>query len=288
MSEEQDNNSGEDDEHIVDTLIKERAPKLSRSPLWPVVRPPLYTLLNYREAREMADDIADLGGYEALDYASDLLDLDLETDGLDCVPDKGPVLIVVNHPTGVADGVALYDALKDRRTDLGFFANDDALRICPGFEDVIVPVVWPPEERTMESSKQTLRAAMTMIEDERAIVIFPSGAVARLRKGEVVDQPWETTPFTLAKKHGIPIVPAHLCGPYSRLFNFFDRFSEELRDVTLFHELLNKKGERFALVFGDRIDPESVEEEEDDELAQALCEFVNFELAGNPRKRFSP
>ena len=44
--------------HIVDVLIEERAPKLSASPLWPLVRPPLYRLLDYRKARAMADAIS--------------------------------------------------------------------------------------------------------------------------------------------------------------------------------------------------------------------------------------
>ena len=34
-------------DHIVDVLIAERAPKLAASPLWPVVRPMLYGVLDY-------------------------------------------------------------------------------------------------------------------------------------------------------------------------------------------------------------------------------------------------
>ncbi len=42
-------------EHIVDTLIAERAPNLAASPLWPVLRPLLYSFLDYRKARRMAE-----------------------------------------------------------------------------------------------------------------------------------------------------------------------------------------------------------------------------------------
>ena len=44
--------------HIVDQLIEERAPKLAASSLWPMVRPLLYKILDYRKARSMADTIA--------------------------------------------------------------------------------------------------------------------------------------------------------------------------------------------------------------------------------------
>src|SRR5215510_11915095 len=39
--------------HIVDVLIEERAPHLSNGPLWPVLRPILYAVLNYDKARAM-------------------------------------------------------------------------------------------------------------------------------------------------------------------------------------------------------------------------------------------
>ena len=56
-------------------LIAERAPRLTGSAVWPLVRPVLYALLGYGAARRMADAIAPLSGQAALDYMSDLLDL---------------------------------------------------------------------------------------------------------------------------------------------------------------------------------------------------------------------
>ena len=51
------------------------------------------------------------------------------------------------------------------------------------------------------------------------------------------------------------IVPVHVAGPTSRLFHLFDRISPELRDITLFHELLNKQGKPFQLTVGPLIAP---------------------------------
>ena len=44
--------------HIVDVLIEERAPKLSGSWAWPLLRPPLYRLLDYRKGFGRVDQIA--------------------------------------------------------------------------------------------------------------------------------------------------------------------------------------------------------------------------------------
>ena len=46
------------------------------------------------------------------------------------------------------------------------------------------------------------------------------------------------------------MVPIHVAGPYSRLFHLFDKVSQELRDVTLFHEVLNKAGQQSQVTIG--------------------------------------
>jgi putative hemolysin len=55
------------------------------------------------------------------------------------------------------------------------------------------------------------------------------------------------------------VVPLHLQGPWSGLFHLFDRVSQELRDITLFHEMLNKRGRRFRLIVGRPIPPSALD-----------------------------
>jgi hypothetical protein len=45
--------------------------------------------------------------------------------------------VVCNHPTGIADGVAVYDVLKAVRPDLCFYANSDAHRVSPRLGEVL-------------------------------------------------------------------------------------------------------------------------------------------------------
>ena len=54
--------------HIVDVLIAERAPRLTRSVAWPIVRPMLYSLLSYGAARDMADAVYVRSGAAALEH----------------------------------------------------------------------------------------------------------------------------------------------------------------------------------------------------------------------------
>jgi len=272
--------------HIVDELIEERAPGWVAKPYWPLIRPLLYRILDHGKAVRMADAIRPLSGAEAMAYVSDLLALKLDVRGLDRVPEKGRVIIILNHPTGVADGVAVYDALKRLRPDLCFFANADAFRVCAGFADVLIPVEWVEEKRTREKTRLTLQLARAALEAERAIVIFPAGRLARRRGGVIADPPWAPSALSLARKHDAPVVPAHLSGPHPTLFHLFDRFSAELRDITLFHELLNKRGDRFDLVIGPRIAPERLEGDAA-ALTLAVKRYIERDLARDPDRPFA-
>lgn len=269
-------------EHIIDVLIAERAPKLAASPAWPVLRPLLYSFLDYDKARRMADAIQPLPGRAALDYVSQLLRVKVAVAGLEHVPTRGRVIVVCNHPTGIADGVAVFDALKARRPDICFYANSDAHRVAAGFSDVLIPVEWVEAKRTRERTRETLLLTREALEAERCLVIFPSGRLARRRPdGRLSDPPWAPSAVSLARKHETPIVPLHVVGPWSRMFHFFDRFSAELRDVTLFHELLNKQGRAFSLTIGRPVAPNAVEGEPSEAIAR-LKAFVETELPGDP------
>lgn len=274
-------------EHIIDVLIEERAPKLSSSPLWPLLRPALYRMLDYDKARRMADAIAGMGGRAALDYVSDLLAVQVEVSGLEHIPAQGRLVLVCNHPTGIADGIAVYDALRPIRPDIMFFANSDAHRVCPRFDEVLIPVEWVEEKRTRERTRLTVLQAKAAFEAERALMIFPAGRLARRGEdGLLVDPPWMASALSLARKYEAPVVPLHLDGPWSGLFHLFDRVSKELRDVTLFHELLNKKGRRFRLIVGPVIAPEALDA--DAQLATAQVKaYVEQVLPLHPDQAFA-
>jgi putative hemolysin len=246
-------------DHIVDVLIAERAPKLSGSPVWPLVRPLLCAVLDYRKARAMADAIAPMGGREAIEYVSGLLQVKVDVRGLERLPRAGRTVVVANHPTGIADGIAVHDALKAARPDMVFYANSDAHRVAPRLSETLIPVEWVEEKRTRERTRLTLQMTKEALEAERALMIFPAGRLARRVDGLLTDKPWAPSALSIARKYEAPVVPVHVAGPWATLFHLFDRVSGELRDITLFHELLNKKGGRYSLIVGEPMDPAAIE-----------------------------
>jgi putative hemolysin len=273
-------------DHIVDILIAERAPKLSGSAAWPAVRPALYALLDYGKARRMADAIAPLPGRAALDHVSDLLSVKVEARGLENVPARGRAVVVCNHPTGIADGVAVFDALKGLRPDICFYANSDAHRVCPRFDEVLIPVEWVEAKRTRERTRFTLQLTREALEAERCLAIFPAGRLARRQPdGLLSDPPWMASAVSLARKYEAPVIPVHVTGPWSTLFHLFNRVSPELRDITLFHELLNKRGRAFALTIGAPIPPTALDGDAA-EVTERLKRYIERQLPHAPEQAF--
>jgi putative hemolysin len=272
--------------HIVDRLIAERAPKLASNPAWPVLRTALYAILDYGKARRMADAIAPMGGRAAIDHLSDLLSVRVTARGLDRVPRSGRLVVVCNHPTGIADGVAVYDALKPLRPELMFYANADAHRVCPRFDEILIPVEWVEAKRTRDRTRLTLAMTREAMEAERALVIFPAGRLARWSptKG-MADPVWASSAFSVARKYEAPILPIHVDGPTSRLFHLFHQFSGELRDMTLFHELLNKRRKAFRLTVGPPI-PHGALPADAGDAALAMKTYVETILAAHPDRPF--
>jgi putative hemolysin len=274
-------------DHIIDVLIAERAPKLSASPAWLVLRPLLYAFLDYQKARRMADAIAPLPGHAAMAHVSKLLSVKVTAPGLDQLPATGRLIVVCNHPTGIADGMAVYDALKVVRPDICFYANSDAHRVSPSLDAVLIPVEWVEAKRTRERTRQTLLLTRLALEAKRCLVIFPSGRLARRQPdGRLADPPWAPSAISLARKYQTPIVPLHVAGPCSNLFHFFNRFSDELRDITLFHELLNKRGRAFTLTIGKPIPP-AVLDGDVTEATRRLKAYVERVLPLDPDQTFA-
>jgi putative hemolysin len=275
--------------HIVDVLIEERAPHLSSSWFWPLARPPLYHILNYQKARRMADAIRVMGGQEAMRYLSRLLRLQVSLTRPERLQREGAFLILANHPTGITDGIAMYDAIAPTRPDVLFYANSDAHRVCPRFDETLIPVEWVPEKRSRERTRVTLKMTADAVSAGKPIMIFPAGRLARIWHGQVTDPEWQSTAVSLARKYAIPIIPAHITGPYATLFHFFNTFSKELRDITLFHELLNKEGRSYQLTFGPEITPEHVAAAGDGlSASRKVKHYIERILPSSPDTPFDP
>ncbi|MCY6383425.1 GNAT family N-acetyltransferase [Hoeflea prorocentri] len=271
--------------HVVDQLIAERGQKIVKNPLWPVMRPFLYSILHYRQAIDFADAIANMPGYDAMEYASGLLNLELQVNNEERIPASGGFILVCNHPTGIADGVAVFDLLKHRRPDMMIFANRDALRVNPRYAEIIIPVEWREEYKSNVKARETLKLTNRAVKEGKATILFPSGRIAYWANGRLNERPWKQSAVGLARRYGLPVLPVNMTARNSGLFYWLSKHSTELRDMTVFHEVLNKKRKTFQFNIGHLIAPDDLEGDVA-EITRSLEHHCVFELADNPDCRF--
>jgi putative hemolysin len=272
--------------HIADILIAERGERIVNSRWWPLLRPLLYKILGYDAAVRMADELAPLPAEQAMAYVSRLLSIDPDVSGLENIPTTGSFILAANHPTGIADGVAVYDALRKVRSDIAIFTNRDAIRVNPRLSEFLIPVEWREAFRDRTKMRETLRLSSRAFREGRAVVIFPSGRIAYWKDGRLNERPWQSTAITLARKQDVPIIPVNVQSRNSGLFYWFANWNTELRDMTVFHELLNKRGKTFRLRFGKLIPQARFAEGDPAEVTQRLQTHVVERLAEDPNREF--
>ncbi|HMQ91736.1 MAG TPA: 1-acyl-sn-glycerol-3-phosphate acyltransferase [Amaricoccus sp.] len=240
----------------IDELIEERAPWLRRGGpgVW-LARRLLKRILSYERTVRIGEALEPMPGPDVMQSLAEMIALHVEISGLENIPETGPLMVVCNHPTGIADGIVLFGALARRRPDLFIFANADALRVLPQLGSLIAPVEWRPEKRTHKQNRETMAYAHRAFEAGRMGVLFPSGRLAKRRWLSLHERPWMASGAMLARRFDLPVVPLHITARNSALFYLFDRIHPTLRDITIFHEVLNKPYQPYRLTVGAPIDP---------------------------------
>lgn len=262
-------------QHIVDTLIEERAIRLRKNPrVWRLVQKYFYPVFGYENTKALIDHVQGMSGFEVFEHLSEMLHMRLTVEGLEHLPREGRAVLMPNHPAGIADGIAVFDAIKKIRPDMTFFANRDAVRAQERLNEIIIPVEWMEQKRNHAKSKETVRNMLQAFRDERLIVIFASGRLARPTPLGLIERPWLASGVGLAQKYNCPIVPMHITGHNSALYYLLWFLNTELKDMTLFRELLNKTNQRYHIRLGKPIQSDLHAEL----LTPRLREYVTTEL----------
>ncbi|RUS60026.1 glycerol acyltransferase [Pseudorhodobacter sp. E13] len=235
--------------HRIAPLMTERAAWLSK-PAFAPARRLMERLLRFPETLTWAEICRDLPADRVMSVMAALIACNTRVTGLEHIPRIGPALIVANHPTGIADGIILHHLLAPIRRDLFFFANADILRVLPQMAPMIAPVEWRPDKRCHSKARATMVFTRAAITAGRLGVIFPSGRLAKRRGLHLHERPWMASAAQLARKHDLPVIPVNIRARNSTLFYLLDRIHPSLRDITLFHEVLNKADQPFRLTVG--------------------------------------
>ncbi|SDX96914.1 lysophospholipid acyltransferase family protein [Citreimonas salinaria] len=243
----------------IDPLIAERAPWLfSNRAGVGVARSILNRTLGYEKTLAIGQAVRDMPAPEIMRTMGDMLAGDVEISGLHHLPRRGAALVVANHPSGIADGIILHHLLRQVRPEAYYFANHDILRVLPQMGTMIAPVEWRPEKRTHAKTRETMAYTRRAVEEGRLGVIFPAGRLAKREGLSLHERPWMPSAAMIARKFDLPVIPIHIRARNSVLFYLFDLIHPTLRDITLFHETLNKARQPYRVTVGEPISPSAL------------------------------
>jgi putative hemolysin len=172
------------------------------------------------------------------------------------IPDTGPLSVAANHPTGMADGLVLIDAIRRTRRDVRIVANH-LLACIPEMRDVCMFIDPFGGTRATSRNVPGLRAAHNWLRRGGSILLFPAGEVASGKWFETmgtgqtpVDSRWYPTLGRLALATRAQVVPAFLSGRNSIAFYAAGMVHPMLRTLLLGRELLHQRGKTLSIRFG--------------------------------------
>ncbi|MCF2904322.1 lysophospholipid acyltransferase family protein [Octadecabacter sp. CECT 8868] len=254
--------------HRIDPLIKERAPWLFKDGIaHRAARSVLNRGLSYDETVKVATQLQGLDTADIMAAMFQRIGKEVSVSGLENLPRQGAALIVANHPTGIADGIMLHGLIAQMRPDAYFFANKDILRVMPQMENMIAPVEWRKDQRSHGKTRETMSYLRKAVAEDRLGVIFPSGRLAKRRGLRLFERPWMGSAAMLARKFKLPVIPVNIRARNSAMFYLFDLIHPTLRDVTLFHETLNKAKQPYSVTIGEAISPSALPDKTEDGIA---------------------
>lgn len=251
----------------VDQILKEKNPRLRKWLPGFIVRY-IKRIIHQDEINDFLERNGHLRNQDFCSKAVEEFNIKIEVLHLDRIPEKGKIVIAMNHPLGGMDALVLVEALRNRRTDLKFIVNDILMHL-ENMTNLFVGV-----NKVGKNDRSLKQQIDDLFESEHAICVFPSGMVSRKYDGKVQDLPWKKTFVSHARKHGQAIVPLYIDGRLSpffyRLFTLRKKIGikANIEMFWLADELFSQKNRTIRFVVGSPIYIDELKDMNDNEAAQ--------------------
>lgn len=173
-------------------------------------------IIHQDEVNRFLWESRDKKGTEWLEECTRYLDMTLDIEGLENLPDKNDgrlYTFVSNHPLGGVDGVAL-GAIIGRHYDGRFrYLVNDLLMNLPGLAPLCIPI-----NKTGKQSRSFPEMVEAGFSGDNHILMFPAGICSRKIDGQIHDLPWKKTFITKSVETKRDIVPINFGGRNSDFF----------------------------------------------------------------------
>ena len=194
------------------------------------------------EINQILDKYKDFEGVDFLPKIIGELDIEVEVEGMENMPNDGRCFFVANHPYGLLDGLILTYVVSNIYGELKAIGND-AFMFIPNLKPIIANV-----SVFGENPKKYFTELEKVFASDVPITHFPFGLVSRVHKFKVQDNVWKKSFIKKAVSNKRDIVPITFYGRNSNLFyaiylfRKIFRIKTNLELVLLPRELFRKRG----------------------------------------------
>lgn len=164
------------------------------------------------------------------------------------IPKTGRVVIIANHPLGKLDAFALLYRISKIRKDIKVISSD-SFKDCKPLQPLLIDV----NQNSMTKKKDALSKVYTALDDEMALIIFPSKNISIVTPKGIQDEKWNKLFLKIAKKSRSPILPIYIKTKNSKKFYSLYRLSKKLSSMLLANEIFNQKVKSIDIMIGNII-----------------------------------
>ncbi len=187
------------------------------------------------------------------------LKLELTRGTLDHIPDKGPLVMIANHPFGILDGLVMGYLLDRMRGDFRIMAHS-AFRGAPEVARAILPIDFSGTREAEKANLRTRAEAISYLRAGGAVGIFPGGTVSTAQRPfqRPADPRWRMFSARMIQRSGATVVPIWFDGANSRLFQLASRLNYTLRMALLIREFKTRVNRPVRMAIGRPIGPDQL------------------------------
>lgn len=213
----------------------------------------LERVIHQDEINALLEKAGDIKDAEFSDAAMEEFNITISSSGLENIPKTGPLIIVLNHPLGGMDALALISLLKNHRPDLRFIVNDILMNL-ENLSGLFVGI-----NKHGINKKNVREDIEKAFKSEHAICIFPAGLVSRKINGLVQDLEWKRTFVTYARSLDRTVIPIKIDGQLSPFFyrlsrvRRFFRIKANIEMLYLADELFKQRNKTLTFTVGQAI-----------------------------------
>ena len=210
-------------------------------------------IIRQDEMNQILTKYSDYPGLDILTKIIEELNIKIEVDGKENLPENSRCFFLSNHPFGLIDGLVLTKIVGDKYHVLKSIGNE-AFMYVPHLRPFIAAV-----NVFGKNPKEYITVLENIYDSDVPITHFPSGEVSRLYNGKIQDCQWHKSFITKAVSHKRNIVPFYIYGRNSRFFHFISfvrrvlGIKSNIEFIMLPREMFRKRNKTIRIKIGQLI-----------------------------------